>query len=228
MISVCIPTFEQYGFGVKHLTILLDSLLKQKGGFEVIISDNSKDKEISNLCFEYGKKLDLHYHHNPVIGISQNTNNAIELAHYDKIKPMYMDDVLTNNYALAHFSESLNRIGWAVSDSYKLSANDVREKTKVPYWRDEVLKGFNSIGMPSVVAFRKNELRFDPKLVTLLDCEFYWLLKEKYGLPEFIRHPLVGQRYHANSTSSKQVNKRLEEFEYLKEKHPKIKTIFAV
>lgn len=227
MISVCVPTFEQYGFGVKHLTILLDSLVKQKGVFEVVISDNSKDHAIMELCLVYARKLDLHYHHNPIIGISANTNNAIDHARYEKIKPMYMDDVLVGNYALAEFSEALNRVGWAVSDSYKISANDVREKIKVPYWRDQVLQGFNSIGMPSVVAFRKNELRFDPKLVTLLDCEFYWLLKETYGEPEFIRKPIVGQRYHANSTSSKQVNRRLEEFEYLKQKHPQIKTIFA-
>lgn len=227
MISVCIPTFSQYGHGVKHLTILFDSLIKQKGVFNVIVSDNCETGEIKTLCDLYKNRLPIYYYYNPIIGISSNTNNAIEHATFDKIKLMYMDDKFENNYALAHFSEALNRTGWAVSDSYKISANDVREKIKVPYWRDEILKGFNSIGMPSVIAFRKNELMFDPKLVTLLDCEFYWLLKEKYGDPEFIRKPLVGQRYHSNSTSSKQVNRRLEEFEYLKQKHPKIKTIFT-
>jgi hypothetical protein len=226
-VSICVPTFEQYGFGAKHVTDLLDSIVKQKGSFEVIISDNSANDEIFDVVKRYFDKFEIRYYKNPKRGISNNTNFAIDQARYDKIKPIYMDDILVGEYAIAEFSEALNRSAWAISDSYKITATGYKVKQKVPYWRDEVIQGFNSIGMPSVVAFRRNDIRFDPKLVTLLDCEFYWLLRERYGDPEFIRKPIVGQRYHENSTSSKQVNRRIEEFEYLKEKHPKIKSIFT-
>ena len=221
MISVCIPAFEQYGYGEKHLRILLASLIHQKGIFEVIVSDNSdiENRSIIKLCEEFSNNYDLHYYHNPDKGISVNTNFAISKAKYDKIKPMYMDDVLMSSYSLAEFSEALNRKPWAVSNSYKISASGHKLKTKEPYWGARVLEGFNTVGMPSVIAFRKNEFAFDPKLVTLLDCEFYWLMMKEFGEPEWIRKPIVGQRYHENSTSSKQVNRRIEEFEYLNKKH---------
>lgn len=221
MISVCIPAFPQYGHGVKHLSILLSSLLHQKGAFEVVVSDNSAENDfgIRDCCADFENRFPLRYFINPTIGISHNTNFAISKAKYDKIKPMYMDDVLLSSYALAEFSEALNRKHWAVSNSYKISANGHKLKEKNPYWGEKVLEGFNTVGMPSVVAFRKNDLIFDPNLKTLLDCEYYWLMMQKYGEPEWIRKPIIGQRYHENSTSSKQVNGRLGEFEYLKQKH---------
>lgn len=219
MISVCVPTFSQYGHGVKHLTILFNSLEKQKGVFNVIISDNCETGEIKTLCDFYKNRLPIYYHFNPIIGISANTNNAIEHATFDKIKLMYMDDICCDPYCLAHFSESLNRKEWAVSNSYKINGAGVRIRIKQPTWSDRVLEGFNTIGMPSVVGFRKNEFRFDEKLKTLLDCEFYWLMYKKFGEPEWIRKPIVSQRYHDNSTSSIQGNMRVSEFEYLKKKY---------
>ncbi len=219
MISVCTPAFEQYGHGVKHLTQLFDSLVKQKGIFDVIISDNSTDGCIETLCKLYADKLDIKYFHNPVIGISANTNNAIEKATHDKIKIMYMDDVCASEYCLAHFSEALNRKQWAISDSYKINGTGVRTKVKQPFWGDRILEGYNTIGMPSVIAFRKNSIRFDENLKTLLDCEFYWLMMKEFGEPEWIRKPIISQRFHEHSTSSKQGNMRVQEFEYLKKKH---------
>lgn len=225
-ISVCIPTFEQYGFGIPHLTALLDSLLNQKAKFEVVISDNSKDENIYNLATNYSA-LDIRYFKNETIGISHNTNNAIDKARYEKIKPMYMDDVLVKDDALQKFSEALDESPWAVCDTHRMTGNGQLTTVKKAYWRDEIIKGTNTIGMPSCVGFRRTPHRFDPNLKTLLDCEFYWLLKEEYGEPKYIGKPLIGGRYHSNSTSHKQGDFTKKEYEYLREKHPKIKSIFV-
>jgi hypothetical protein len=131
-----------------------------------------------------------------------------------------MDDICSDPYCLAHFSEALNRKEWAVSNSFKINETGLKIKMIVPHWKDRIVEGWNSIGMPSVVAFRKNEFRFDPNLKTLLDCEFYWWMHQKFGDPEWIRKPIVSQRFHPNSTSSKQGNFRLQEYEYLKTKYP--------
>lgn len=225
MISVCIPTFEQYGFGVHYLTQLLNSIVPQKGTFEVIISDNSKDDSIKTLCALYQDRLPLKYFHNPIIGISANTNNAIEKASYSKIKIMYMDDLLMDNYALAHFSEALNKSEWVTSNSYRLDGNGKHGLIKRPTYTPGIIQGYNTIGMPSVVGFRKNSFRFDENLKTLLDCEFYYFMHKNYGFPALIEKPIVGQRYHVNSTSSKQGNLRVTEFEYLKTKYPELRKI---
>ncbi len=226
-ISVCIPTFEQYGFGVPHLTGLLESLLTQKAKFEVVISDNSKDEKIYNLAMRYVPQLDIRYFKNEKIGISHNTNNAIDKARYEKIKPMYMDDVFVKEDALQKFSDALDESFWAACHTHRMTGNGQLTTIKKAYWRDEIIKGTNSIGMPSAIAFRQTDIRFDPNLKTLLDCEFYWLLREKHGEPLYIDKPLIGGRYHANSTSHKQGDHSQKEFEYLQKKHPQIKTTFV-
>ena len=54
MISVCIPTYEQSGYGVHYLRQLLDSILVQRDAeFEVVVSDNSRNDAIRKLCQEF-------------------------------------------------------------------------------------------------------------------------------------------------------------------------------
>ena len=83
------------------------------------------------------------------------------------------------------------------------------------------MQGYNFIGMPSVIGFHKCDIRFDPNLRVMLDCEFYYLLYKKYGLPGHIKNKLIAMRYHDNSTSRKQGNQNYlaQEVEYLKLKH---------
>ena len=52
-ISVCIPTYEYKGEGVKYLDELFKSLSTQTfQDFDVVISDHSKDNEIMNFCVQ--------------------------------------------------------------------------------------------------------------------------------------------------------------------------------
>ena len=56
-ISVCIPTYEYKGEGVKYLNELFKSLSIQTfQDFDVVISDHSKDTEIMNFCRECNYK----------------------------------------------------------------------------------------------------------------------------------------------------------------------------
>ncbi len=218
MISVCIPTFEQYGHGVANLTKLFESLKIQKGDFEVVISDNSKNDDIKNLC-KSQSGLEIKYIKNPIIGISHNSNNAIANASCDFIKIMYMDDLLLQDNALLLFESFLHQSAWVVSCTYWIDTNGKVIKPHHPQWNINMLKGTNTMGMPSIMAIRKNEFEFDPNLKTLLDCEYMWLLYQKFGFAKVIPLFLVGQRIWAKSTSHMQGNFKSSEYQYLRKKH---------
>lgn len=225
MISVCIPTYEQHGQGRRFLKQLLHSILPQREvEFEVVVSDNSKDNQIEELCGSYmapgGYGLPLRYLRNrEKIGISNNTNNAIEHAAYEHIKLMYQDDLFLSPVALSRFDAALSRSPWAIASYWSMGSDSRPRKRHDPFWHDQMLMGKNTIGMPSVLGIRRNGLIFDPNLRTRLDCEYYWLLYREYGLPEFIREPLVALRYWDKSSSRIQGHCTEAEYAYLRSKH---------
>jgi len=218
-VSICIPVFEQYGKGDKMITKLLDSLKGLKGNHEIIVSDNSDNDTIKTICKNYPVK----YYHNPVKGISANTNYAISKASHDLIKIMYQDDLCLSDEMANEFSKALDGGGWAVCHSLRLDERGIKGKEVKPVYTDDIIKGRNTIGMPSVIGFNRVSFEFDTNLKTLLDCEFYWLLFNKYGPPKIITNPLVGQRYWNGSTSRKQGNFTETEYKYLQDKWAELK-----
>ena len=61
-LSIAIPTYEFHGFGVEFLRVSLDRLKSQSfTDFEVIISDQSQDSLIKDLCDTYSQVLDIKY-----------------------------------------------------------------------------------------------------------------------------------------------------------------------
>lgn len=206
MISICIPTYEQRGKGAHYLALLFGSIRQQvfNDPYEVLVSDNASDGSIKKVCDAFAKELPIVYHFNPVRGASENINNAIELARYDKIKLMMQDDLFIWHTSLKEFSEALDRSGWVVSNSTHIDAGGRRTgQTTIKY--DPLNFDKNTIGMPSVVAFRRSSgLRFNEDLKTFCDLYFYYQLYQLYGQPQVLGNFLVGQRYHNASQSRNQ------------------------
>ena len=74
-ISVCIPTYEYKGEGVKYLNELFKSLSIQTfQDFDVVISDHSKDTEIMNFCRECDYDFEITYIRNENGRGYQSTN----------------------------------------------------------------------------------------------------------------------------------------------------------
>lgn len=213
-ISICIPAFEQYGKGVDTLTGLLSSIEGQKGTFEVIVSDNS-DGALREVC----DRFNVSYYHNPIRGISQNTNFAMSKARYPLIKPMYQDDFFTSKQAIQKIAFALKFDQWVASASTAVNGRGLELKRKTPVFTDRIITGMNTLGMPSVVAFRKTDIDFDPNLKTLCDCDFYYRMEKEYGKPGIIKRALIAQRYWEFSTSRQQGNLTKEELPYVKQKH---------
>ncbi len=217
--SIVIPTYEQMGKGHIVVKQLLDSIASQrcKHPYEVVISDNSNNNKIEKVAMKYDDFFDLKYVRNTVgYGVSNNTNNAIDNAKYSIIKPMYQDDVLLDEHALNKFCEGIKNHGWVVSDSYSVDAKLKKKFTIKATFDPKCLTSYNPIGMPSVIMFRRNGLRFDPALKTMLDLYFYHQLFAEYGSPAFIDKPIVGQRLWENQISNNQANYANSEIDYIR------------
>src|SRR3989344_2957146 len=121
-LSICIPTYEMRGEAKRVLTRSFDILKKQTfKDFEVVVSDNSEDDIIKNLCknSEY-QLLNINYFKNPRKGIAQNTNEAIKNAKGEIIKILYMDDYLANGNPLL-FDENMT---WLLDCDYYKRMHD--------------------------------------------------------------------------------------------------------
>lgn len=225
-ISICIPTWEQYGNGPKFLKHLLDTITKQTySNFNVIISDHSLNEDILNLCRSYKDTLDILYIKNKnYLGNSPaNTNNCILNSDGEIIKIMFQDDFFYDDRAMELISKEFKdeNCNWLVSgcnhtyDNGKTYTNQM-----TPSWNDRIVIGVNTISSPSVLSFRKkSNVLFDQNLTMLMDCEMYHQLYMKYGTPRIISDCLITNRMHPNQISNMYQNDINKEIEYVRIKH---------
>ena len=111
-ISICIPTYEFKGDGVKYLSELLDTLRTQTfKNFDVVISDHSRDDEIMNYCESVSDEFDFTYAKNPNGrgNLGPNTNCALELAEGTICKIQYQDDLFVDDEALQKIYDAYDK-----------------------------------------------------------------------------------------------------------------------
>lgn len=225
-ISICIPTWEQYGYGVSFLRKNLDSILSQTfKNYNVIISDHSIDSEIELVVDEYKSKFDIKYfkYAEKYGNGPANTNNSILKADGDIIKIMFQDDFFynVNSLELIHNKFITTNCYWVVNGcNHTYDDGKTFGGNMIPCWNDNIILGVNTISSPSVLSFKNYGTNFfDENLTMLMDCEMYYNLYLKYGLPEVITDVLITNRMH-NNQISKMYNKDINtEIKYIKFKH---------
>lgn len=179
-ISVCIPAYKK----AAKLAALLDSLLRQDfRDFEVIVSDDSPDDSVKQVCEKYHQYFRLQYCHNhPALGSPENWNEAIRLAKGQWIKIMHDDDAfagpdslrklyeLTQNGAGFVFSGYNIIEGGQIGETHAISAAWVEQLHRDP----RLLMVNNVIGHPSVVLHRnQKDYLYDPRMKWMVDIDFY-------------------------------------------------------
>jgi glycosyltransferase involved in cell wall biosynthesis len=198
-LSIAIPTYECHGFGWLYLTELLNSIIKQtEKEIEVVISDQSTDDHIYNLCNFYSNHLNIKYvsGHHINRSNSPNANNAIKHCSSENIKIMFQDDFFINPSAIEQIVSKFNSGSkWIISGSAHCKNIHFLERPFIPHYTDQIIYGKNTISSPSVLAFYGKEL-FDENLVMLMDCEMYKRLYDKYGNPFVITDLLICNRIH--------------------------------
>lgn len=186
-LTVAIPTHKMEG-GPEFLRHSLKKLRQQRfKDFETVVSDNSDDDEIENVCKEF-PELNILYQKYGVKGMAQNTNNAIRLAHSEIVKILYLDDFLLTEDALTEIVEAFTpEVKWLVTGCAHTIDGENYERPHYPSYNRDIHLGNNTIGSPSVLTIRKNGcLFFDEKLTWLLDCDLYRRYFDTYGYPKLV------------------------------------------
>jgi len=218
MISIVIPTYHMK-YGLEFLKQSFDMLKQQTyKDFEVVVTDDSMDDEIRDFCQEE-KDLPLRFIKNMgTPGMAGNTNTAMLYANGDLIKILYQDDRLYHSRALeviaAHFKPKDN---WLAT-----SCTHTDGSVHWPTYSDEILKGVNTIGSPSVITIRKqaNPILFNTKLTWVLDLDYYYRMKQKFGEPKLVYdiNVIINTGDH-QTTFNLSDERKLAEVNYLKEKY---------
>jgi len=220
MISICIPTYSQNGSGIVYFKRLLNSILAQECPYryEIVVSDNCSGSEIKNVCAQFPQLSIRYFKNKRSFGVSNNTNNAISKARFKFIKPMFQDDIFITKHSLKKFIEALHDNKWVISSSHLIDKDDkYMSAVKANYGNNfKDILNINTIGMPSVIAFRSCSVKFRPELKQLLDTFFYLELFNRLGLPFVMDEFLIGQRVHQDSISAIQGDRRREDSLLLK------------
>ena len=223
-LSIAIPAWESHGRGVEFINDLLRTIeIQTFKDFEVCISDHSLNDEIMNEVkqFEdkfkivYGKNFD-NYGNGPA-----NTNKAISMCSGDIIKVMFQDDFFYDDEALEKIYGELESSDkfWLVNGSNHTN-NDGNSFywDLYPQWNADIINGRNTISSPSVLSAKRevfDQIEFDENLVMMMDCEFYFHTKKKFGDPIYYNDILVSNRVHSEQISS-QYNESLNSEDKLK------------
>lgn len=222
-ISICIPTYEMGGKGKDVLKRNLDIFKNQTyKDFEVVVSDNSEDNEIKNLCAspEYSS-LSINYFKNPRKGMAQNTNEAIKNAKGEIIKILYMDDFLAHVNSLQEIAN--NFTGYWMVTGCEHDDGTKRYNPHYPTYTKKIYRGENTIGSPSVLSIKnENILLFDENMTWLLDCDYYKRLYDKYGEPTIINdiNIVIGTGKHQMTNILLDSQKKKERY-YMAKKYKK-------
>jgi glycosyltransferase involved in cell wall biosynthesis len=166
MISVVIP-YHDMANGAFFLKRAIDSVMSQ----------TYKDYEI--VLVKEGK-------------MAENTNAGIRKAREQIVKILYMDDYLAHPNSLRVIHDAFTKnpnIHWLAT---ACNHDDGVNKGNVHYatWDNLLFDGVNTIGSPSVIAFKNlnsyysrydDNVFFDEKLSWMLDVDLYTRLFKKHG-----------------------------------------------
>jgi glycosyltransferase involved in cell wall biosynthesis len=225
--SICIPTYEMGGYGYVFLNELLTELKQQSfQDFEIVISDQSDDDKILEVCTSHSSDLEILYIKYPENKgkAACNINNAMKHARGEIIKILYQDDFFVDADALVKIVKQFDSGAKWVINGFTHS-HDKKQffNTRIPFYGDHVLLGENTVGNPSNVSIINDEdkIYMDESILYVVDCEYYYRVKQKYGLPSIIQDILVCARHHPVSAVDKPefYNLKNPEVKYCLNKH---------
>ena len=201
--SIAIPAHDRGENGPKWMAELLDTLEQQTfQDFEVVVSDQSKNDKLMNVCQEYD--FDFTYIKYEGSVPCENINTAVDNCEGRIIKMMFSDDIFMRKDALERIKYEYDTClcKWSFSGFANWDGDEYFDE-KLPEWREKTLEGNNHLSSPTVVSFLNEcKMEFDPNLKLLLDVDFYHRMRWKYGLPNIIPEVLVANRDHDDRISS--------------------------
>jgi glycosyltransferase involved in cell wall biosynthesis len=206
LISICIPAYKRIDF----LQRLLQSIAVQTfRDFEVVVTDDSPDNSVKELCNQYQGQFPLRYFRNaPVKGTPENWNEGIRQAKGQWIKLIHDDDWLANEFSLQRFADAIKanpqarfffcayRNNWFRSGRTEdMHINSFRYKQLLK--QPAVLFSSNVVGPPSVVLHpNDNRFFYDNKVKWVVDIDFYiryFKTTQPVHIPEILMNVGMGE-----------------------------------
>jgi glycosyltransferase involved in cell wall biosynthesis len=237
-ISICIPTYEFYGDGVKYLSELFDTIECQTfTDYDIVISDHSKDDEIYNFCEQNSEKFEITYVRNENGRGYQapNTNCCLEFAEGKILKVIYQDDLFVDPFALQKIKDTFDKTQckWMMHGFNHTPDGKSFNRPMIPRWTDMMLEGRNLLGSPSCfVTLNECKLYMDETIRLLIDTDLYHRMRMSHGMPHILEDVLASNREHPDRVSSNRVTYDMQidhpeggwlvnryEYEYVTEKH---------
>ncbi|WP_293577416.1 glycosyltransferase family 2 protein [Phaeobacter sp.] len=206
-ISICIPAYGMGGAGATYLAESLDRLCLQTfRDFEVIVSDQSDDEDIAQLCAAYGDRLSIIHlwNRDAPRQASANVNHAIAAARGTILKILFQDDLLIGNNALEIIHDAMSAgAAWSLCGSGVTRDGQEVTRPMVPRLTDRLHFGKNTVSSPSVLAMRRDAaMAFDEELIWLMDVDLYKRLWDRHGAPAIVADTVVANRLHDGQVSA--------------------------
>jgi glycosyltransferase involved in cell wall biosynthesis len=215
---ITIPVYEMAGRGVEMLSYSLDRLKEQDyTDFTVVVSDDSRDDKIRDLCDSESKNLDILYLKNDPDkkGSSSNLNNAIRNCPLNSyIKILCQDDYMWGEDALTLTLKALEGKKWLVTSYLHTQNRQQFYKKQIPSISQYPYLD-NLIGTHSAISFYNDgQSFFDENLKWYMDCDFSYRLLLKFGLPVILQEVTMIQTIWSGQISTSQITNNLVQMEY--------------
>jgi glycosyltransferase involved in cell wall biosynthesis len=181
---------------------------------EVVISDTSDDMLLKHVCDEF--QLPIRWFRSHEMGVARNTNSAMRASTGQIIKFVYLDDYLAHKDALEDIYQNFTR-DWLVTGC-NVDPGTGPQGMVMPSIAQDIRFGNNTIGAPSVMAIRnENLLFFDENLSWLVDCDYYHRMVQRFGPPVFLHsiNVTIGLGPHQLSQHLSQAQKE-DDFKYVR------------
>lgn len=192
-----------YGRGLEFLDFSLSRIEAQSyRNLEIVVSDHSRDDALEALIKRWEQRSDLSFRYlrntKERGNSSVNLNNALQNASGVYVKILFQDDFLYGEDAIAKTVAALEADPakhWLVSACAHSKDGVTIGRRHRPSYHDDIYLGHNTISSPSVVMIRRERcLRFDPKLIWLMDVDFYKRMVAAHALPVFLNEVTVVNR----------------------------------
>lgn len=146
-------------------------------------------------------------------GWAENHNSAIRECKGELIKFLHMDDYFTDK-------NSLKRIVNAYKGGWLITGCDNNPN---PFWTNDIWRGNNKLGGPSCLLIEnKDPLLFDESMTWLVDCDYYYRLRGRYGEPTLLNEVNVNIGIHEGQATNQITDiRKAQEHLYIRRKHGK-------
>lgn len=198
-LSICIPAYEQ----PMLLERCLASLAMQTyTNFEVIVTDDSHTSSSAVVVEKFSRQLRMQYEKNtPAKGFPNNWNHALSKATGTYVWLLHQDDCLLHDHVMEQVIATIQStqsdvlFGSFEAPQYQKFKviNQQFTAKKITPWH--LLTG-NTIGPPSNVVMKRNNVQYDGRFKWLVDVEYYLRLHTSMPNWYYLQTPMIEVGIH--------------------------------